>query len=273
MNSSNHHAPVRLALRRGVQVLFIITAIVAFMPLLVSAETAITPMDARMHGVNALKNNDFDGAASHFHEAAVNGDTVAQFYLGLLCENGKGVDQDCMQAMKWYRKAAEKGLTDAQIKLGAIYGKGLGVPQDYAQAVNWWEQAAEKGDARAKFYLGMMYENGHGVPTNCLRARHLYREAAEQGIVGAQYRLGLMYYNGRGIRKDYIQAHKWFNLAAASADEEFIKERREAVEAKMEPAEIAEAQKLARIWTPETTQATSLGMTCRHNLQLLEVVN
>jgi hypothetical protein len=225
------------------------------------------------NGVTALKSKDYGTAAQHFREAASNGNSIAQFYLGVLCENGKGVEQDCIEAMKWYSKAAEQGLTVAQINLGSIYGRGFGVPQDYAQAVKWWEKAAEQGDARAQFYLGMMYENGQGLPQDAYKARALYRKAAEQGVIGAQYRLGLMYYNGRGIRKDYIQAHKWFNLAASQSNEQMIVERRDAVEAKMRTAEITEAQKLARIWQPKATQATSLGMTCRHNLPLSEVVN
>lgn len=268
-----HHGNVRQAVERRAYLLFLIGFMLLAVPAQVMAETGHGADKAIEHGVAALKSNDFGTAAEHFREAAGNGNSIAQFYLGVLCENGKGVQQNCIEAVKWYSKAAEQGLAVAQINLGSIYGRGFGVPQDYSQAVKWWQKAAEQGDARAQFYLGMMYENGQGVPQDSYTARKLYRKAAEQGIVGAQYRLGLMYYNGRGIRKDFIQAHKWFNLAAAQSNERMIIERRDTVEEMLKPAEVAEAQKLARIWQPKATQATSLGMTCRHNLPLSEAVN
>ena len=44
--------------------------------------------------------------------------------------------------------------------------------------------------------------------------------------------------------EDYVQAHKWFNLAAAQGAADATKHR-DIVAAKMTPAQIAEAQKLA----------------------------
>jgi TPR repeat protein len=42
-------------------------------------------------------------------KAADQGDQLAQFKIGLLYYNGKGVAQDYAQAMSWYRKAADQG--------------------------------------------------------------------------------------------------------------------------------------------------------------------
>ena len=44
---------------------------------------------------------------------------------------------DYPQAVKWFRKAAEQGNAFAQFNLGQIYTQGKGVPQDYAEAVKW----------------------------------------------------------------------------------------------------------------------------------------
>jgi TPR repeat protein len=66
-----------------------------------------------------------------------------------------------------------------------------------------------------------------------------------------------MYAKGEGVPQDYVQAHKWFNLAAsrfpASEKENRDKavENRDRIAAKMTPAQIAEAQKLAREWKPK----------------------
>jgi len=51
------------------------------------------------------------------------------------------------------------------------------------------------------------------------------------------------------VPQDYAQAHKWFNLAAASGDADAVSNR-DRVAAKMTPAQIAEAQRLASEWKP-----------------------
>ena len=43
---------------------------------------------------------------------------------------GRGVEQDYEEAVKWYRKAAEAEHAQAQAILGFIYFKGQGVEQD-----------------------------------------------------------------------------------------------------------------------------------------------
>ena len=56
-----------------------------------------------------------------------------------------------------------------------------------------------------------------------------------------------MYDYGYGVPQDYVQAHMWLNLAAAQGDEQAA-EFRDIVAAKMTPAKIEEAQRLAREW-------------------------
>ncbi len=78
-----------------------------------------------------------------------------------------------------------------------------------------------------------------------------YRKAAEQGNADAQTTLGVMYANGEGVPEDFIQAHMWFNLAAAQGNE-LGRENRDIVAERMTPAQVAEAQRLAREWKPTT---------------------
>jgi TPR repeat protein len=54
-----------------------------------------------------------------------------------------------------------------------------------------------------------------------------------------------MYANGQGVPLDNVQAYAWFDLAASSGDAEAAA-KRDALAANMTPAQIAEAQKLAR---------------------------
>ena len=44
---------------------------------------------------------------------------------------GRGVAQDDVQAVKWFRKAALQGNASAQYNLGLMYYKGESVTQDY----------------------------------------------------------------------------------------------------------------------------------------------
>ncbi len=158
-------------------------------------------------------------------------------------------------ALREWRPLAEQGNAKAQYNLGLMYRKGQGVPQDDAEAVGWWHKAAEQGNAGAQNNLGVMYRNGHGVPQDYAKALQWWHKAAEQGHAGAQYNLGFMYDNGLGVPQDYAQAHMWFDLAASryppGEDRDMAVKARNIVAKRMTPAQISEAQKLAREWRPK----------------------
>ena len=78
------------------------------------------------------------------------------------------------------RQAAEQGHGDAQFNLGNAYYNGRGVPQDDVEAVSWFRQAAEQGDANAHSNLGLMYGNGQGVPQDYVEAHKWLNLAASR---------------------------------------------------------------------------------------------
>ncbi len=47
---------------------------------------------------------------------------------------------DYTTALRLYRPLADKGNVDAQHNLGFMYENGRGVPQDYVQAVAWYRK-------------------------------------------------------------------------------------------------------------------------------------
>ena len=51
------------------------------------------------------------------------------------------------------RARAEQGDAPAQFALGVMYAEGRGVPQDDAEAVRWYGLAAEQGHARTGIRL------------------------------------------------------------------------------------------------------------------------
>ena len=157
---------------------------------------------------------------------------------------------DYATALEEWLPVAEQGHADAQYNLGSMYDEGQGVPRDAAEAAKWHRKAAVQGHADAQLSLALMYSYGDGVPQDYTKAAKWYRLAAEQGRARAQYILGIMYVKGQGVPQDYFQAHMWWNLAAALGLEVGRKDR-DLLAEKMTPADISEAQRLAREWLEE----------------------
>ena len=90
------------------------------------------------------------------------------------------------------RRLAEQGHAGAQFSLGVMYDEGRGVSQNDAEAVRWYQLAADQGDADAQYNLGCMYALGDGVPEDDAEAAKWFRLAAEQGHADAQFSLDIM---------------------------------------------------------------------------------
>jgi TPR repeat protein len=119
--------------------------------------------------------------------------------------------------------------------------------RDFAAALQLLHPLADQGNAEAQMKLGFMYVTGEGIPQDYAEAVKWFHLAADQGQANAQCFLGLMYFEGRGVPRDYVSAHMWLSLATAGGIEDAAKYR-DALAAKMTPAQIAEGQKLAREW-------------------------
>lgn len=153
-------------------------------------------------------------AAKWFRQAAERNHAVAQHNLGICCAQGRGVEQDAAEAAKWYRRAAEQQLAQAQYNLGVCYDHGEGVGRNVAEAVRWYRQAAEQNYAEAQNNLGSCYLSGSGVEQNDAEAVKWFRRAAEQSMALAQASLGACYGTGRGVERNDLEAVKWFRQAA-----------------------------------------------------------
>lgn len=175
-----------------------------------------------------------DNNAEKYRKAAEEGNSYAQYCLGICYETGNGVPQDHNQAfkwyreakdgtdvpdewidaVKWYRKAAEQGDALSQKNLAWCYANGKGVPEDDGEAVKWYRKAAEQGETTAQNSLGVCYQDGKGVAQDYTEAVQWYRKAAEQGNASAQNNLGWCYQNGNGVAKNHEEATKWYQKAA-----------------------------------------------------------
>ena len=77
-----------------------------------------------------------------------------------------------------------------------------------------------------------------------------FRPLAEQGHRDAQLNLGNMYSLGLGVPKDNVQAYRWYTLAAGQGNDLADKFKNH-LEKSMTLDQLAEAQRLAREWTPK----------------------
>ena len=101
-------------------------------------------------GYNAYEKGDYKTAFNEWKPLAEEGGESAQYNIGWLYDNGKGVLKDYKEAVKWYRKAAEQGLASAQGNLGAMYANGHGVLKDLSKAKYWIKKAYDNPDAKTR---------------------------------------------------------------------------------------------------------------------------
>ena len=145
-------------------------------------------------------------------EAALKGNAVAQFFMGLHYYEGfGGVAKDRSEAAKWWRKSAEQSFPDAEMSLGDLYYLGNGVSQDYEEAYKWFKRAAL-----------------HGNSMSCLR-------------------LSTMYMKSQGVSLDLVQAYSW--LSVYRSDEEAMRAKQRqflsVLEAKLSPSQLQKAKTMA----------------------------
>ena len=95
---------------------------------------------------------------------------------------GQAAWADSVPDFKETFQVAKQGNAKAQYNLGGMYYNGKGVRKDYAQAVQWYRKAAEQGLAEAQFNLGLMYYNGQGVRQNLVIAKEWYGKACDNGL-------------------------------------------------------------------------------------------
>jgi uncharacterized protein len=100
-------------------------------------------------GGDAFERKDYKTAYKLWLPLAERGKRMAQYFMGLMNEEGLGIPQHYKEAVKWYRLSAKQdGGSRAQYQLGVMYSKGLGVLRDYEEAHMWLNLSASNGDSR-----------------------------------------------------------------------------------------------------------------------------
>jgi TPR repeat protein len=122
-------------------------------------------------------------------------------------------EKDYLKAVQVWRPLAQAGDREAQYRLGVMYAEGKGVAPNDAEAALWFERAANQGEPMAQYNLGASYAEGTGVRKDMAAAVKWFRRAADQGVALAQLNLGLLYAAGEGVPQDNVEALKWIDLA------------------------------------------------------------
>jgi hypothetical protein len=96
-------------------------------------------------------------------------------------DNGRGVEKDFKEAVKWYQKAADQGDAKAQNNLGVMYANGQGVEQNYQNYVTayaWWNIAATNGNQKVKKGLSQLAKKM--TPAQIAEAGELVKEMVKK---------------------------------------------------------------------------------------------
>ena len=212
----------------------------------------LSPEDSYARGREAEAAGNFEAAEQYYIAAANAGSTGARVNLGAMYLAGRGVNRDYAEALHWLEPAARAGNAEAQARVGLIYETGgIGVTRAPDTALMWYERAAAQGNAAAQANLGYMSLDGDPGA-----AAAWFKRSAEQGDASAMMGLATLCEAGRGVPKDPVQAAKWYALASVD-DGEYdealfagARKARTALAAKMTPAQVAQADQLARDFTP-----------------------
>lgn len=166
-------------------------------------------------------------------DAALAGQPMALYQLGLMYETGEGVNKDPVKAFGYFSQIADEHADTAPkgveadivaqsfLKVGEYYRTGLpeaGIPKNEAYSNKLIMHAASYfGDADAQYKVGELYLDDAELGDSPLQSARWLNLAARKGHAGAQAKLGSMLFNGEGITADQVEGLMWLTVASRRA--------------------------------------------------------
>lgn len=120
---------------------------------------------------------------------------------------------DIAQAIQYYQAAADQGDSESMVALGLIYNNGEGVQQDYVRALDYYWQAVQLDNSWGWNNLGCMYLNGHGIEQDVQLAIECFNKSAQLGNGQACKNLAGFYYDGIDVEQDLELAKTYYQRA------------------------------------------------------------
>jgi uncharacterized protein len=194
---------------------------------------------------------------NELNKIASNGNPEAQYYLGMLYNNGNGTNKDKVKAFEWFQKSSSGGDPLGSYKVGCYYsgqGEGIVVP-DYNKALEYKLIAAEAGYVRAQCDVALIYYHNKDM----VNAISWWEKAASQGYPDAFYALFSVYYEGKGISKNLVKAFQYLKIIERNTEnnkKEEVKSKLNEIKAELSQAELDQVQIFVENWKPQQTELT-----------------
>jgi TPR repeat protein len=199
-------------------------------------------------------------------DAAANGQPMALYRLGVMYENGEGVEKDPVRAFGYFSQIANEHADAAPrsleadivaqsfVKVGEYYHDGLeeaGIDANAERSHAMIMHAATYfGDADAQYRLGRLYLENTELGSNPLQSARWLQLAARKGHAGAQAVLGDLLFNGReGFAPQPEEGLMWLAVArmrvAGTIDEDWVGQLLNSAMSVATPEQRLQAQEMA----------------------------
>lgn len=147
--------------------------------------------------------------------AGARGHAAAQYYLGCMYRDGRGVPLSSEQMAMWWQRAAAQGHARSQLRLGELLLEQGGGPLRVEEAMSWLRASAEQDDCDAMHQLfGILSEGLYGQSMDAEEAKALLLRAAARGHANAQHSLGMAHLSGTLVSRSPQEALTWMKAAA-----------------------------------------------------------
>jgi TPR repeat protein len=120
------------------------------------------------------------------------------------------------EAFKLYRVLAHSGNREAEFSLGGMYNQGKGVPENTVLGFKWIDRSAKSGYPKAEAAVGALYWSGAGVVRDYAKAFPFVLNAAQNNVFLGQFILSIMYFRGENVSINYIKSYAWMDIAESN---------------------------------------------------------
>ena len=199
------------------------------------------------YALKSSKEKKYDIALKWYQKLADKGNAAALNNLGVMYENGRGVEANIKTAFKYYLKAAELGDEYGQLNVAYLYLDGDGTIKNKGEALKWIKKSADQGhipaiaelgyqlyldnkyndalpyfqkaaDANNSFgqrMLGEFYMYGYAnLNKDQAKAFELYKKSANQNDKVGKYKVSYCLRHGVGVNKNVDEGIKWLKESA-----------------------------------------------------------
>lgn len=170
-----------------------------------------------------IAHNHVENAVDIYVELAKQNVAEAQYFYGVLLNQGLGVEKDHEEALRLLTAAAGQGFLNANIELGKMHVFGWGVAKDPFLAEKYFLKAGK--DPEALLYMGHLYSEMEGFPKGEEIALSYFQQSAESGNGIACIQLAVIYSKQKEYRAAWPYAKQaadlgmpkgWYNYAIIS---------------------------------------------------------